>query len=167
MTPAVVGLSGPSRERPIVTALLRASLALIVVVLPLAASAQDKFEIQVYDSQTGPPLVPRVELHLNYIDSGTREASEEGELPNNHVARYTLEPQMGLTDWCEVGGYFQTALRPEGTFDFAGVKLRFKARIPSLLWKVVGLALNAEVSMIPRGYEPNRWGSELRPIPDL
>ncbi len=167
MRPAVVGLSGPSRERPIVTALARAPLALIVVVLPLAASAQDKFEIQVYDSQTAPPLVPRVELHLNYDGSGTRQASEEGELPTDHVAHYTLEPQIGLTDWCEVGGYFQTALRPEGTFDFAGVKLRFKARIPGLLWKVVGVALNAEVSILPRAYEPNRWGSELRPVLDV
>jgi hypothetical protein len=140
---------------------------LIAIALPLAASAQDRFEIQVYDSQTSPPLVPRVELHLNYTDSGSREPSEEGELPTNHVARYTLEPQMGLADWCEVGAYFQTALRPEGTFDFAGVKLRFKARIPGLLWKAVGVALNAEVSMLPRGYEPNRWGSELRPILDL
>ncbi len=144
-----------------------AGLCIICVALPLAAFAQDKFEIQVYDSRIDPILVPRVELHLNYFPSGLREASADGERPTHHVARYTLEPQTGLSDWCEVGGYFQTALRPEGTFDFAGVKLRFKARLRQQLWNIVGLALNTEVSFIPGGYEAQRWGTELRPIADL
>jgi len=143
------------------------ALGIIAVLLPLGSFAQDKFEIQVYDSHIDPILVPRVELHLNYSPSGLRETSPDGELPTNHVAHYTLEPQTGLTDWCEVGGYFQTALRPEGTFDFAGVKLRFKARVPEQLWNIVGLALNTEVSYVPQGYEAQRWGSELRPIVDL
>jgi hypothetical protein len=135
--------------------------------LPISATGQDKFEIQVYDSQTDTILVPRVEIHLNYAQSGTSQASEEGELPTNHVAHYTLEPQTGLADWCEIGGYFQTALRPEGTFDFAGVKLRFKARLLQPLWNVVRLAVNTEISMIPSAYEASRWGSEVRPIADL
>lgn len=139
---------------------------MIAVLFPLASSAQDKFEIQVYDSQIAPILEPRVELHLNYFASGLRGSAEDGELPTDRVARYTLEPQTGLTNWCEVGAYFQTALRPEGTFDFAGVKLRFKVRAGQL-WNVVGLALNTEVSFVPRSYEPHRWGSELRPIADL
>jgi len=143
------------------------ALGAIAALLPLASFAQDKFEIQVYDSHIDPILAPRVELHLNYFPSGLRETSPDGELPTDHVARYTLEPQTGLTDWCEVGGYFQTALRPEGSFDFAGVKLRFKARLPEQLWNVVGLALNTEVSYVPHGYEAQRWGSELRPIIDL
>ncbi len=141
--------------------------ALLAMMLPISAAGQDKFEIQVYDSQTAPTLVPRVELHLNYDRSGTRQASDEGELPTDHVAHYTLEPQMGVADWCEVGGYFQTALRPEGAFDFAGVKLRFKARLVQPLWNLVRLALNTEISMVPGTYEANRWGSELRPIVDL
>src|SRR5215472_6217053 len=144
-----------------------AAFSVIALLFPLASFAQDKFEIQVYDSQIDPILVPKVELHMNYFPSGLRESSADGELPTHHVARYTLEPQTGLTDWCEVGGYFQTALRPEGTFDFAGVKLRFKARVPEQLWNIVGLALNTEISYVPRGYEAQRWGSELRPIIDL
>ena len=145
----------------------RAGVGLLALTFPLASSAQDKFEIQVYDSQIDPILEPRVELHLNYDQSGTRQSSPDGELPTDHVAHYTLEPQTGLADWCEIGGYFQTALRPDGTFDFAGVKLRFKARIVRPLWDVVGLALNVELSMVPREYEANKWGSELRPIIDV
>ncbi|HEX4803325.1 MAG TPA: hypothetical protein VFV14_07425, partial [Myxococcaceae bacterium] len=145
----------------------RFALGAIAALFPLASFAQDKFEIQVYDSHIDPILAPRVELHLNYFPSGFRETSPDGELPTDHVARYTLEPQTGLTDWCEVGGYFQTALRPDGTFDFAGVKLRFKARPRGELWHIVGVALNTEVSYVPRGYEAQRWGSELRPIVDL
>jgi hypothetical protein len=143
-----------------------AAWGLLAGVLPLAALAQDRFEIQVYDSKIAPLFAPRLELHLNYRRSGTQPVSTEGELPTDQVAHYTLEPQIGLADWCEVGGYFQTALRPEGTFDFAGVKLRFKARVVPELWGVIGLALNTELSAVPRAYESNRWGSELRPIID-
>lgn len=145
----------------------RAGWAILCAVFPFASPAQDKFEIQVYDSQIDAILVPRVELHLNYFPSGLKPGAGEGELPTDHVARYTLEPQTGLSDWCEIGGYFQTALRPEGIFDFAGVKLRFKARMPWQPWHAVGLALNAELSYVPQGYEAARWGSELRPIADL
>ncbi len=77
------------------------ALGAIAALLPLASFAQDKFEIQVYDSHIDPILAPRVELHLNYFPSGLRETSPDGELPTDHVARYTLEPQTGLTD-CRV-----------------------------------------------------------------
>jgi len=143
------------------------AFGLLSLLVPLASLPQDKFEIQVYDSQIDPVLAPKVELHLNYFPTGLRAGSADGELPTHHVARYTLEPQTGLTDWCEVGGYFQTALRPEGSFDFAGVKLRFKARPPGQLWNIIRVALNTEVSYVPRAYEAQRWGGELRPIVDL
>lgn len=129
--------------------------------------AQDRFEIQVYDSETAPPLTPGLEVHTNYSARGTLDRTSEGELPTNHVARITFEPHLGLTDFSEVGAYFQTALQPSGAYDYAGVKLRFKMRYLHKLWDLVGLAVNFELSWVPPAYEPNRWGSEVRPIADI
>ena len=143
-----------------------AVVAIVVLGIARAAAAQDPFEIQVYDSDTAPPGDVGFEVHLNYFPAGVRAPSPEGELPTDHVTHLTLEPHVGLAPWCEAGSYFQTALRPDGSFDFAGVKLRFKARVPRRLGNVVGLALNVELSSVPRTYEAVGLGAELRPIVD-
>src|SRR5712671_1436862 len=129
-----------------------------------AARAQDPFEIQVYDVSTAPPLTPGVELHVNGVLQGSEQRSPAGELPTNHVVHATLEPHLGLTDWLEAGAYLQSALRPDGTYDYAGTKLRLKARLRDPAFGWLKLALNGELSWIPAAYEAARHGGELRPI---
>ena len=131
-------------------------LALLALGLAAEARAQDRFEIQVYDSPTAAPGEVGLETHLNHVFADVDET---------HV---TFEPHIGVAPWLEIGGYFQTAIRADGTFDYAGVKLRGKLRLPSRLWDDrLGLALNGELSAIPSRYEEHVWGSELRPIADL
>jgi hypothetical protein len=146
------------------------ALAIVLVLCALArvAAAQDAFEIQVYDAETAPPRDVGLEVHLNYFARGVTTTSPEGELPTDRVAHLTLEPHVGLAPWCEAGAYFQTALRPDGGFDYAGVKLRLKTRVPRRVGRgLVGLALNGELSAVPRIYEPTGLGGELRPIVDV
>jgi hypothetical protein len=131
------------------------------------AHAQDAFEIQVYDAETAPPGTVGAELHVNNFVVGRREPTDDGELPTHHMTHLTIEPHIGIARWCEAGGYIQTAVRGDGTFDFAGVKLRFKARIPRRLKGIVGLSLNTELSSVPQEYEAARFGWELRPIVDV
>ena len=122
------------------------------------AHAQDAFEIQVYDVETAVHGDPGLEAHLN--QHVIEHAPDETHL--------TLEPHYGLTDWAELGGYFQTAMTSTGELDYAGVKLRLKVRVPHRVWmKRIGLALNGELSDVPARFEPNVYGSELRPIVDL
>jgi hypothetical protein len=141
-------------------------VAMLLAVASLPAWAQDPFEIQVYDSATAPPWDTGLELHANYFVRGTTAAGPGALLPTNHVFHLTFEPHLGLTDWAEVGGYLQTALQPDGTYDYAGVKLRCKARVPELLAGRIGLALNTELSAIPSAYSESYFGAELRPIAD-
>lgn len=151
----------------------RGAIAALHVALPLVlhasvAGAQDIFEIQVYDANVARPLRPGIETHLNY--TATRETSPngEGELATDNVARITFEPHLGLTRWAEVGMYFITAARPEGRFDFVGVKLRLKVRWPTrLLGGTLGLALNQEVGFVSPEYEAARVAWEIRPIVDF
>ena len=141
--------------------MLRAAAAIAVAValgLPAVAHAQDAFEVQVYDTLTAPRGEAGLEMHLNQhaIDGATDET---------HL---TFEPHYGLADWAELGGYFQTAVTAAGDLAYAGVKLRLKLRRPHRMWDDrIGLAINGELSAVPSRFEPQVWGSEIRPILDV
>jgi hypothetical protein len=140
---------------------------LFLCCLPATAWAQDVFEIQVYDSETAPTGETGLELHLNHSFGGST-VSNGGVLPPAGVTRMTLEPHLGCASWCEVGFYLQTALYPDGRFDYAGVKLRWKVRSTRKYWEgQVGLALNTELSILPKAYESQVYGGELRPVIDF
>jgi hypothetical protein len=138
------------------------ALALIAAA-PGEARALDAFEIQVYDGTANPARVLGLELHSNVVASGATTATAP-ELPPDHQAHFTLEPSYGLTRWWELGFYFQTALRADGGYDYAGVKLRTKL-VTTPEWSArVRLGVNVEVGAIPARYEAERWGLEVRPI---
>jgi hypothetical protein len=143
-------------------------LALPFLLASFAAAAQDRFEIQVYDSEVAEPGQVGLEIHSNYVLTGGRTTSPDGALPSDHVLHTTLEPHVGLFGWAELGGYLQGTLRPGGSVDYSGIKVRFKAKWPRKFFDDrLGLALNVEFSRIPAIYEPVVWGSELRPAIDL
>jgi hypothetical protein len=144
---------------------LAALVAGLVLALAPAAHAQDRFEIQVYDSETASTGETGLEVHTNVFAQGS-VAVENGELPTDRVGHLTLEPHLGLASWCELGAYLQTAIRAD-SFDYAGVKLRWKARLPRRIKGVIGLALNLELSSVPPTYEASVLGGELRPIFDV
>ncbi len=134
--------------------------------VPARALAQDNFEIQVYDSETAGPWHFGLETHLNYVARGTTAASPDGQAPTDHQFHLTFEPHLGIGTWAELGMYLQTAVVPNGGFEYAGVKLRCKLRLDEKLAGHIGLAVNFEISNVPGQFEPNVWGSEIRPIID-
>jgi hypothetical protein len=140
-----------------------ASLGVLVWPLPRPASAVDAFEIQVYDGTANERGVPGLELHVNAVPSG-RSESVGPELPSNHQSHFTLEPSLGLLRWWEVGGYLQTALRGDGTYEYAGTKLRSKFVTPPSFSDRVRLGVNFEAAYVPEHYDRNRWSMEVRPI---
>jgi hypothetical protein len=124
----------------------------ICLLLSSTARAQDAFDIQVYDADSAARGEIGFEAHVN------------GFLHDN-VVHLTLEPHYGALPWLEVGAYLQTVLHADGSFDFAGVKLR--AKIRRARRHGFGLALNVELSSVPAQWEPGRVGMELRPIVDF
>lgn len=122
------------------------------------ARAQDEFEIQVYDATTAHEGEVGVELHLNHhlIDGAANET---------HT---TFEPHYGLREWLELGAYLQGSESRGEHPEFAGFKLRLKARMPQRYWNDrIGLAINGELSIVPSQFEANVYGSEIRPIAEL
>jgi hypothetical protein len=135
----------------------------LIAAAPREGRALDAFEIQVYDGTANARGVPGLELHANTVASG-RTTATPPELPPNHQAHFTLEPSYGVTSWWELGGYLQTALVPDGGFQYAGAKLRSKV-VTTAAWSArVRLGVNLEVSDLPERYEAGRWGVEVRPI---
>ncbi len=134
-----------------------------LALVPTRAHAIDAYEIQVYDGTAHAPGVPGAELHVNTVPKG-RKTSDPPELPSHAQSHFTLEPSLGVTPWWELGGYFQTTLRQDGTFTYAGVKLRSKFVTPPEWHRNWRLGVNLEVSRLPEAYDRDGWGTEVRPI---
>jgi hypothetical protein len=137
--------------------------ALALFGLSATARAADPFEIQVYDGSANAPGEFGLELHLNHWITGHRTTAPP-ELPLHRQTHATLEPSLGLFPFWEIGAYLQSALRADGTPDYAGAKLRSKFVLPRPKDDPWRFGLNIEVSLLPERYDADRWGSELRPI---
>ena len=144
-------------------AVLTVLATLSVASVAQVARAVDAFEIQVYDGTANDPGQAGLELHLNRVAKGLRE-SESPELPPHHQTHATFEPSFGITKNWELGGYFQTALLADGALAYAGAKLRSKLVTSPDFHPHVRLGINVELAKIPRIFERDRWGAELRPI---
>ncbi len=149
-----------SRTRAALSALTAVAA---LTVTPERAWAVDPFEVQVYDGTANAPGAPGLELHMNRVFDGVK-TSEAPALPLHQQTHMTLEPSMGLTNFLELGGYLQTALRPDGTFDYAGAKVRTKFILPDSGVPHLRLGVNLELSLLPEKYDPSRVASEVRPI---
>ena len=127
------------------------------------ASAQDPFEIQVYEYETVPKGRWNLETHFNYTAEGTRVA--EGPVaPTNHQSHLTFELTRGITDVFEMAGYLVFADRPGAGAELAGWRLRPRIRAPDS-WKLpVKLSLSTEFGFPRDTYEENSVTFELRPI---
>jgi hypothetical protein len=128
------------------------------------ADAGDPFEIQVYDGTANEQGVPGLELHTNEWATGHRTATPPL-LPLHGQFHATLEPSFGILPIWEVGAYVQMAVRgDDGAVDWAGIKLRSKFVTPPDWHPHLRMGVNLEVSYLPAGYDPDQWGSEVRPI---
>jgi len=117
---------------------LRLGVLLALALAAAPALAFDPFEIQVYDGSIDERHQAGLEVHLNR--------------PRDGPLHVTLEPSYGVTDFWELGGYFQTA---DGKYE--GVKLRTKLAVPVGSFRA---GVNFELSRIPS----EGWGGEIRPI---
>src|SRR5215213_1724072 len=95
------------------------AITLVASAAPIA-SAQDPFEIQVYEYATVPKGKWNLETHINRVAKGEMKGQ-------NHL---TFELTRGITDMFEMAGYIVTATRPGVNGEFAGWRLRPRFRLP-------------------------------------
>ena len=129
------------------------------------ASAQDPFEIHVYEYE---PLSWReysLEAHLNFDPQGTR--LRDGTLfPTHNQTHVTMEPTFGLADTFAVGFMFLNAWEPGHSPQFAGWRVLPHLYAPESWHLPFRLGFVSEFSFQNARYEENTRRVELRPILD-
>lgn len=156
----------PPRHRAQAHAGRQALIAIALSLVARDARAFDPFEIQVYDGIANEPGALSLEQHVNVVARGVRTA-DPPEAPSDRQGHWTFEGALGVTPWFEPGIYLQTAYVPDVGAAFAGAKLRAKFVTPPSLSKHVRFGLNTELGALPKRFDRDVWGGEVRPIAAL
>jgi hypothetical protein len=141
------------------------SLAFTLALVPMAASAQDNYEIQVYGAELVPPGATMLELHSNFAFRGAR-AALNGVRPTEHALHETVEVTHGFSDWLEIGVYLFTSARGGDGWQWVGDHVRPRLSVPARWHWPVGVSLSQEIGYQRRAFSTDTWTWEIRPIVD-
>jgi hypothetical protein len=139
---------------------LATCLALIIHCNKL--SAQENYEIQVYESGLVPVSNTMFELHSNT----TLKRVKSDNLFSQDYFRETVEITHGFCKWFEMGSYLFTNIGIKGSTDFIGIHIRPRIAVPEDAGLPLGLSLSSELGYVKKKYSDNAWSLELRPIID-
>lgn len=107
--------------------------SIIFLLFPFIISAQDNYEIQVYEGQTVPAGCTMFELHSNYTINGFKDTTD-GVLPTDKAIHETVEITHGFTPFFEVGFYQFTTINHGMGWAYVGNHLRPRFAAPDE-WK--------------------------------
>lgn len=135
-------------------------------------------EIQVYMDDMSQPGGYGMDVHNNFVMSGSSTPDYPGAQPPDHVYRLTPEFYYGLSSSLELGLYLLSTTTPGNAPNFDGEKLRLKYIAPhdedqGAFWganleigktslRVAQSAWNAELKGI-YGYRTGRWTLVINP----
>ena len=143
----------------------RAALPLLGIFFISRLTAQDPFEIHIYEYEPMPWGEYSLEAHLNTVTQGT-SARQGTLLPTDGQTHLTLEPTMGLSPNFAVGFMFLNAWEPGYSPQFAGWRVLPHVYLPES-WKLpVRIGFVSEFSFQKTRYEEDSRRVELRPILD-
>ena len=130
-----------------------------------SASAQDPFEIHIYEYEPQSWRQYSLEAHLNTEPQGS-PARDGTLLPTENQTHLTLEPTMGISPSLAVGFMFLNAWEPGYAPQFAGWRVLPHFYAPESWRLPFRLGFVAEFSFQNARYEENTRRVELRPIMD-
>ena len=121
-------------------------------------------EIQVYLDDLSEPGKFGVDVHNNYVFSGSSKPSYRGEQPPAHVYRLTPEFYYGLTDTLELGLYVLGTRAAHSDPSVVGGKFRIKYIAPHDKEQGFFWGANLEVGRTNLRVSPTPWNAELKGI---
>jgi hypothetical protein len=121
-------------------------------------------EIQVYLDDLSEPGQIGVDVHNNYVLSGSAVRDYAGARPAAHVYRLTPEFYYGLTKSLELGAYVLGAVDAGNATHIDGEKLRLKYIAPHDEAAGAFWGLNLEVGRSDVSVSPQPWNAELKAI---
>jgi len=137
-----------------------AALCYLVVGRCLAAPE----EIQVYMDEMNAPGEFGLDVHNNYVVSGSGGVDYPGAQAPRHVYRLTPEFSYGLTTNLELGAYVLTSAASDGASAVDGQKLRIKFIASKAEEQAYFWGANFEVGRVAHRLDENPWNAELKGI---
>jgi hypothetical protein len=134
--------------------------------LSLAASAQAQqgYEYEVYSTDLSKPGSGELELHNNFVASGSQQVDSPDGRATHRALRSSLELSAGITNWLEAAVYTVGYARSGAGFEYVGNRGRLTAAAPRS-WKLpIELGLSQEVGYARSGFAESRWVYEFVPI---
>jgi hypothetical protein len=144
---------------------MRLTPLLLVICLCLSTGAHAApEEIQVYlDDLVGTGNFG-MDVHNNYVSSGSAEADWPGGEAPLHLYRLTPEFYYGLSDTLELGLYTLTTAQSGRDPTFDGPKLRLKFIAPHDAGSGAFWGANLEIGDTSLRVSPEPWGTEFKTI---
>jgi hypothetical protein len=145
-----------------VLAVALASCCLTGITAP-DATAQDLFELEVFEYDSTRPGGYEIELHANAMSRGSVAA--DSALSNHRPTHISVEVTRGWTDRIETAVFLQTApFGSMGSARFAGGHLRGKVRIGTLPIVPLLLAVSAEYAFNRQAFNHELQTFETRAV---
>ena len=138
-------------------------LALAVLTMSISCHAAPE-EIQVYMDDMSHPGQFGLDVHNNYVTSGSNQPAYPAALPALHQYRLTPEFYYGLTDELELGFYVLTTHAADNTSYVVGEKARIKYIAPHDATSGAFWGANLEIGRTKLIASPTPWNAELKGI---
>jgi hypothetical protein len=132
-------------------------------VLTTRASAQQGYEFEVYNAKISAPGTRELEIHTNFVPTGSQLVDDAEGRATHRAFRSNLELSTGVTGWLEASVYTVGYARNGAGLQYVGNRLRVTAVVPR--WNLpfdVGVA--QEIGYARPGFAENRWAYEITPI---
>jgi hypothetical protein len=144
---------------------VKPSLAGIAALLVATAAAAAPEEIQVYMDEMDAPGEFGLDLHNNYVLSGSGVPDYPGAQASLHRYRLTPEFSYGLTPAVDLGAYLPLlTVADGGGLAAEGIKFRIKFIAPKSFAANTWWGLNLEVGKVSHALDINPWNAELKTI---
>lgn len=135
-----------------------------LLIFARSALAQFGYEYEVYDASISAPRTAELELHTNFVPSGSQlEDTPEGRA-THRAFRSSLELSTGITSWLEASIYAVGYARAGSGLQFVGNRARVTAVAPSKWRLPVDLGVSQEVGFLRPGFAEHRRAYEVTPI---
>jgi hypothetical protein len=143
----------------------RTSLAISALfLLATTARAQQGYEFEVYGTDIPARSAHELELHMNFVPSGSQMADNALGRATHRAVRSSIELGTGLFSWLEASLYAATYARNGAGVQYVGNRARLTAALPKS-WKLpFDAGLSQEIGYARPGFAENRWAYEITPI---
>src|SRR5712671_504192 len=144
---------------------IRYTIALSALFLfATTARAQQGYEFEVYGASVAPVGVGELELHTNFVPSGSRRVDDSEGRATHRALRSSLELSTGLASWLEASLYAVSYARNGAGVQYVGNRARLTAVAPHSWRLPFDAGLSQELGYARPGFAENRWAYEVTPI---